>query len=638
MCYLIVVGGIFLFNEGLDVEKLKIPPPPENRKLSAPVGKKKFIPSSWDWRNKDGKNWMTPAKEQGGCGGCWAFVTCGVMEARYKIRNNNPEVEVNLSEQYLIDCEDCNDQDGCGYGCEGGVYTKAAEWGKKFGIPDENCKPYITGNGRCSDTCSDRTGRAVFVKDWGMLTDSLNTREYFKLEIMRGPVCAAISADQSFRQYTGGVYQLPDTPFTHAVVVCGWDDSKGAWLIKNSYGEDWGLGGFGWIAYGKEGHPTRGGPSQIVWIDPVLQGTPELWVTPKLEFIYTRVGGLLLQGEWVYEEISPVGRGLGDTLKYDAGFQYLLQGAPYWAVKFYPQEECVVIGGVIYRKTETNEDDTLIVREGPTSPGRILATFPYKVIGGMEGWYTQRLATPCYVGENPFFLTYYANCVSGNSFIGSDIDGKRSEAYISADGRSWGQLNINGDLCVRAIVVKRKGFAGSGVIWVKNVGLGRLVVTNVYPKQGARWLLPIKDTKFTVVEGDSFPLEIGVDTSQIEVNVEHQDTIVIVTEVGKAEVPVLLKVRTGVEEEIIREERVKIEIIPYIVQGKVRIKYWTKEKKQMEITVYDISGREVERVFEGEVKGKGEVRWDITSISSGVYFCKVKIGEVGRCEKIVIIR
>ena len=68
-----------------------------------------------------------------------------------------------------------------------------------------------------------------------------------------GAVAAAVYVGTPFQYYTSGVFndcrRRPKSP-NHAIQLVGWDDAKGAWLMKNSWGTGWGENGFMWIAYG----------------------------------------------------------------------------------------------------------------------------------------------------------------------------------------------------------------------------------------------------------------------------------------------------------------------------------------------------------------------------------------------------
>ncbi len=62
------------------------------------------LPDEFSWRNYNGKDWTTPAKNQGSCGSCWAFAALGVLESMVKIREGNADINPDFSEQYVLSC------------------------------------------------------------------------------------------------------------------------------------------------------------------------------------------------------------------------------------------------------------------------------------------------------------------------------------------------------------------------------------------------------------------------------------------------------------------------------------------------------------------------------------------------------
>ena len=162
------------------------------------------LPGFFDWRNANGENWMTMVKDQGNCGGCWAFSAVGVVEAIYNIGYNNPDLDVNLSEQYMVtDC--CG---SCGHCCGGWMYT-ALEFIRDNGITDENCFPYVDSlcscrggtcncsysspgcsNAVCSDRCPDWDSRLVTIDDTAPIAATIESIKQSLIE--RGPVSVAM--------------------------------------------------------------------------------------------------------------------------------------------------------------------------------------------------------------------------------------------------------------------------------------------------------------------------------------------------------------------------------------------------------------------------------------------------------------
>jgi len=199
------------------------------------------LPDTWDW-NAQGA--VTPIKDQGQCGSCWAFSTTGSVEGCHFLGTKGL---VGLSEQNLVDCSDSQGNQGC----NGGLMTQAMDYIKANGIDSESSYPYTAQDGTCnfnpSNVASHETGYAnVASGDEGALQQS----------VYQGPTSVAIDASQSsFQFYTSGVYSDPNcssSQLDHGVLAIGWgtDSSSGSayWLVKNSWGTSWGQQGFIWMA------------------------------------------------------------------------------------------------------------------------------------------------------------------------------------------------------------------------------------------------------------------------------------------------------------------------------------------------------------------------------------------------------
>ncbi|MDD2890497.1 MAG: C1 family peptidase [bacterium] len=199
----------------------------------------KSLPTTWDWRSVNGQNWMTAAKDQGDCGGCWAFACVGSFESRINIANSTPNYSYDLSEQFMISCDTANS------GCMGGTLPKGVNFLMYAGVPDEACFTYKEIDAACSGRCSNWASRVVKAYDW----DQSSTASEFKDAAYEGPVAAAYMLKKDFLYYKGGVYTpiMGEVLGGHAMIICGWDDSQNAWLLKNSWGTAWGVQGFDWI-------------------------------------------------------------------------------------------------------------------------------------------------------------------------------------------------------------------------------------------------------------------------------------------------------------------------------------------------------------------------------------------------------
>ncbi|MGZ3669769.1 MAG: C1 family peptidase [Bdellovibrionota bacterium] len=202
---------------------------------------------SIDWRNKDGQNWVTPVLNQGNCGSCVAYSTVGTLETQMNISRAAPFLNMQYSADHLFACG--------GGSCESGWYPdSAASFLQGTGVVDEACMPSTskaTGQDvSCTAQCSDSAARSQKVS-------SVNTprnADAVKAALKRGPLVTTLDVYADFMVYGSGVYKHSTGDYMggHAVSIVGFDDSKRAWLIRNSWGSDWGDHGFAWVSYDDE--------------------------------------------------------------------------------------------------------------------------------------------------------------------------------------------------------------------------------------------------------------------------------------------------------------------------------------------------------------------------------------------------
>jgi len=203
------------------------------------------LPETKDWR-EDGI--VSPVKNQGHCGSCWTFSTTGALEAAYTQATGKP---ISLSEQQLVDCAGAYNN----FGCNGGLPSQAFEYIKYIGgLDTEESYPYKGVNGLCHFKASN-----VGVKVLDSVNITLGAEDELKDAVgLVRPVSVAFEVISGFRLYKSGVYtsdHCGTTPMdvNHAVLAVGYGVENGVpyWLIKNSWGADWGDEGYFKMEMGK---------------------------------------------------------------------------------------------------------------------------------------------------------------------------------------------------------------------------------------------------------------------------------------------------------------------------------------------------------------------------------------------------
>ncbi|CAB0000450.1 unnamed protein product [Nesidiocoris tenuis] len=247
-------------------------PSNEPRETYKPSGNS--LPASTDWRSK---NAVTPIKNQGQCGSCWAFSTVstqiqsrgdryffflkcfptqqdfkqckllsdfaqqtGSLEGQWALKKGKL---ISLSEQQLVDCSGNYGNDGC----EGGLMDQAFQYIKaNGGLDTESSYPY-TGE---DDSCAFNKKNVAATVTGYVDIPTGNEAALQDASANIGPISVAIDASNwSFQLYAEGVYNEPDcssSSLDHGVLVVGYGSDSGSdyWLVKNSWGTDWGINGY----------------------------------------------------------------------------------------------------------------------------------------------------------------------------------------------------------------------------------------------------------------------------------------------------------------------------------------------------------------------------------------------------------
>lgn len=222
--------------------------------LTKAPGAPALSPVAFDWRNVTGRNYISSVKNQKSCGSCVAFGTAAAIEGTVRVLL---DVAVNdpggnqipdLSEAMLFYCGGAQSDRNCQ---NGWWPTGALEYCKSTGLSSESCFPYTAGNQPCKP-CSQWQDIKTQLSNYHTITSIDDMKAYLSTH---GPLIACFTVYSDFYRYKNGVYRHihGDPEGGHCVCCVGYDDTKQAWLCKNSWGSKWGMSGYFWIGYGQCG-------------------------------------------------------------------------------------------------------------------------------------------------------------------------------------------------------------------------------------------------------------------------------------------------------------------------------------------------------------------------------------------------
>lgn len=199
---------------------------------------------------------QTPVKDQGSCGACFAFASATVLEYWSKVQGNPKS----LSVQNLIDCTSGYGQPDDG--CDGGLMEYVFEYARNHPVDLDTDYPFVG----TTNSCPAKLWTHVSVSDYKVLMIDENHKAEEQLPYILhhfGPVSIGIDS-KNMDDYTGGIFtaDMCSNDIDHAVTIVGY--TKDAWIIKNSWGTDWGVDGYLYLERGKN---ACGLAEYMVYID-----------------------------------------------------------------------------------------------------------------------------------------------------------------------------------------------------------------------------------------------------------------------------------------------------------------------------------------------------------------------------------
>lgn len=183
---------------------------------------------------------VTPVKDQGASGTCWAFGAVSAFESNYRITNS---LTIDGAEQQVINCSGAGDQNG-------GLALEALKWlvNNDRNLGEEAAIPYRGNKTACGAT----PATPYYALNYGVVDPSGDPSRIASVAAIKqalvkyGAISASVNATSAFQYYNMGVFNESPSNYgnpstNHAITIIGWDDDKNAWIIKNSWGTNWGI-------------------------------------------------------------------------------------------------------------------------------------------------------------------------------------------------------------------------------------------------------------------------------------------------------------------------------------------------------------------------------------------------------------
>jgi len=194
------------------------------------------LPESLDYRSQDGV--VTPVKNQGRCGSCYAFSATGALEGQWRLVKGQA---LSLSEQQVVDCSTSFGN----YGCRGGLPVYVYDYIHQYGSEGEASYPYEARQANCR---YDKSKVIAHLDQYYVVRQG--DEEGLKAALAQvGPVSIGYDATTNLQRYRSGIFDDPtcgSRRLNHGILVVGYGSENGRdfWIVKNSWGPRWGENGY----------------------------------------------------------------------------------------------------------------------------------------------------------------------------------------------------------------------------------------------------------------------------------------------------------------------------------------------------------------------------------------------------------
>ena len=229
------------------------------------------LPLNWDWRNVGGVSYIPEPLSQGDCGSCYTFSTIQSLESRLRIKTNNKD-HTQFSIQFPLSCNFYSE------GCDGGYPILVAKFLSEFELVPKKCFEYTATNNKCSNVCDNYQLYPLKYKvsEYGYLGGFYGgTNEILMMKEIRarGPIPGNMKVPFSFNFYKEGIFSTKEVKYNsqslskvrlvdmnlsfesvdHSVVLVGYGEENGVkyWIGMNTWGKEWGEGGYFRIVRGE---------------------------------------------------------------------------------------------------------------------------------------------------------------------------------------------------------------------------------------------------------------------------------------------------------------------------------------------------------------------------------------------------